>query len=108
MKTSVCVALLVVALCAGAQPDIAVNVDGFADWMSSRAYIDASAMFRRWGMAGKGWEENPNLKLTADNYPLADADAVLLLRGDPAGVYQVRVGGKAAGDFCGVGLVLLG
>ena len=44
---------------------LAVNVDGVADWMSSRAFIDAAAYFRRWGMSGAGWQENPKLRLTA-------------------------------------------
>jgi hypothetical protein len=108
MKTSLCVALLMVGLCAGGQPQIAVNVDGFADWMSSRAYIDASAMFRRWGMAGAGWQENANLKLTADNYPVADADAVSLLRGYPAGVYKMRFEGTAIVNFVGFASIVQG
>jgi hypothetical protein len=88
--------------------DLAVNVDGFADWMSSRAFIDASAMFRRWGMAGAGWQENPGLKLTADNYPLADADAVSLLRGYPAGIYKLRYEGQATVNFVGFAAVVPG
>src|SRR3954471_11235386 len=82
-------------------PDVAVNVDGFADWMSSRAYVDASAMFRRWGRAGAGWEENPRLALTDDNLPLMDADAVTLLRGYPVGVYKLRYEGAASINFVG-------
>jgi hypothetical protein len=91
-----------------AKLDIAVNVDGFADWMSSRAFIDASAMFRRWGMAGAGWQENPALKLTVDNYPLADADAVSLLRGYPAGVYKMSYRGTAHVNFVGFAAVVPG
>ncbi|MEZ0267138.1 MAG: hypothetical protein ACAI43_20590, partial [Phycisphaerae bacterium] len=37
--------------------DLAVNVDGIADWMTSAAYVDATAYFRRWGKANAGWEE---------------------------------------------------
>ena len=88
--------------------ELAVNVDGFADWMSSRAYIDATAMFRRWGMAGAGWQENAALKLTDDNYPLADADAVSLLRGYPAGVYKLRYEGAATINFVGFASVVPG
>jgi hypothetical protein len=86
--------------------DLAVNVDGLADWMSSRAFIDASAMFRRWGMPGAGWQENQGLKLTGDNYPLGDADAVTSLRGYPDGVYKLRYEGSAAVGFSGIGAVI--
>ncbi len=101
-----CVALLPSSLARGL--DLAVNVDGFADWMSSRAYVDASSMFRRWGMAGAGWQENPNIKLTADNYPLVDADAVSLLRGYPEGVYLMRYEGTATVNFVGFASIVPG
>jgi hypothetical protein len=91
-----------------AAPEIAVNVDGFADWMSSRAYIDASAMFRRWGKASAGWEESPGLKLTDDNDPLADADAVTMLRGYPAGVYKLSYEGTATINLVGFAQVVPG
>lgn len=111
MKTLLHVAavvLLMLAPLASGAADLAVNVDGFADWMSSRAFIDASAMFRRWGMAGAGWQENPALKLTPENYPLADADAVSLLRGYPEGVYLMRYEGTATVNFVGFAAIVPG
>lgn len=111
MKSPFRLATILVLLLASrsfAAPDLAINVDGFADWMSSRAFIDASAMFRRWGMAGAGWQENPALKLTADNYPLADSDAVSLLRGYPEGVYQLRYEGTATVNFVGFAQIVPG
>jgi len=72
--------MLGAAALAGAQPaEIGVNLDGVADWMSSAAYIDATAYFRRWGKPGAGWEEQPGLQLTAENLPLGDADAISYL-----------------------------
>src|SRR4051812_33708447 len=94
------------ALAANGAQDLAVNVDGLADWMSSRAFIDASVMFRRWGMPGAGFQENRALKLTADNYPLGDADAVTFLRGYPDGVYKLRYEGTATVGFSGIGSVI--
>jgi hypothetical protein len=103
-----CLLLITPPASAGPRFDLAVNLDGFADFMSSRAYIDATALFRRWGRAGAGWEENPALRLSPDNYPLADADAVTLLRGYPAGVYKLRYEGAATLTFVGFAQIVPG
>jgi hypothetical protein len=88
--------------------DFALNVDGFADWMTSRAFIDASSHFRRWGMPGMGWQENPRLRLTADNYPIDDADAISHLRGYPDGVYKLRYEGSGSVMFFGIAEIMVG
>ncbi len=103
-----------ISLNAGAQPIpktaefIGLNVDGFADWMSSAAFIDATAYFRRWGKADAGWEENPALRLSEDNYPLADADAVSFLRGYPDGIYTLKYEGQADIRFTGIAAIVPG
>lgn len=88
--------------------DLAVNVDGIADWMTSAAYIDATAYFRRWGKADAGWADDSSLKLSADNLPLGDADAVSHLRGYPDGLYKLRWEGGADVSVAGFARVVPG
>jgi hypothetical protein len=88
--------------------DYSVEVDGLADWSTSRPYIDAAMLFRRWGMPNAGWQENPGLQLAPDNYPLGDTDAVSHLRAYPDGVYKLRYEGSAIVTFVGIGEVVTG
>ena len=88
--------------------DYSVEVDGLADWSTSRPYIDAAKLFRRWGAPNAGWQDNPALRLTPDNYPLGDTDAVSHLRAYPDGVYKLRYEGSAIVTLVGIGEIVSG
>ena len=112
MVTAIAVAVwgptLGTATARAATPEIGVSLDVIEDYSTSAPFIDVTAMLRRWGKPGAAWEENPALKLTADNCPLQDADALTYLRGYPAGMYTLTFEGTAAVGVSGLGAVVPG
>lgn len=100
--------ILIAPLAHAAQAPIAINIDGIADWMSAAPFIDAGAFFRRWGQPQAGYNEKPGLRLSENNLPLEDADAVSFLRGYPEGVYTLRFEGSATIGFFGFASVVPG
>ncbi|MDB5319920.1 MAG: hypothetical protein JWN40_1551 [Phycisphaerales bacterium] len=82
-------------------PDLGINLDVIEDWSTAAPFIDATAMLRKWGKAGAAWVDDPAIKLTPDNCPLSDADALTSLRGYPAGVYTLRYEGTASVSLSG-------
>ena len=80
-----------------------VNLDGNADWMTAKIWVNVKNLFRAWGKPGKPWEELKDIRLTADGYPLQDAEALTYLRGYPDGPYLISYEGTGKVTFGGMG-----
>ena len=81
----------------------AINLGINADWSTAGAWVDARNSFRRWGRPDRPWVEVPDLKLSADGYPLADAGTLSYLRGYPDGAYQLSYRGTGRITVGGMG-----
>lgn len=80
-----------------------VNLDRNRDTSTAKIWADVSNSFRRWGAPDKPWEANPNLKLSADGYPLSDAGALSFLADYPSGTYKLSYRGTATVTVDGKG-----
>jgi hypothetical protein len=95
--------VLVLALAAQAADDLGVNLDRNADYSTAQTWVDVRNLFRKWGQPDKPWLENPELKLTADGYPLADAGTLTYLKAYPDGVYHLSYEGTGEVEVKGMG-----
>ena len=86
----------------GAEPfRVGVNLDFSTEYSTDGRWSNAFRSFAGggngnpgWGVAGKPWQHNPGLQLSANGYPLADASAFSYLRGYAPGRYAFsREGG---------------
>ena len=83
----------------------AINVGINADWSTAGAWVDARNSLRRWGMPDRPWVEKPNLKLSADGYPLSDAGTLSYLHGYPDGAYHLSYRGTGEVSAGGMGRI---
>src|SRR5688572_17337820 len=82
---------------------VATNLDGLSDWGTIGAFANLARTFRPWGSTDLPYTPDPNLPLTEDGYPLADAGTVTYAYSYPDGVYQVSWEGSGELSFVGMG-----
>src|SRR5262249_23640268 len=85
--------------------NVGVNLDFNSVYTSNSnpMWVDVHNGARGWGTPGDGWDPSPSIPLTPDNYPLANAEAVVNLVNYPDGNYQLSYTGSASVTFAGVG-----
>lgn len=94
---------------------VGVNLDSNTDYSTDAAWVNVFHRFAggggktpdlAWGRPTKPWEHNPDLELTPDGYPLADAGTFCYARGYPDGVYKFRMEGSGTPHFWGKGRII--
>ena len=77
---------------------------GISPWGGEPDFVDVRHNFLPWGSwDANGYHPDPNLKLTAQGYPLSTASTYGFLTNYPDGTYQVSYQGTASLDFEGIG-----
>jgi hypothetical protein len=82
---------------------IGTNLDGISDWGTIGAFANLARTFRPWGTIELPYTPDPDLPLTPDGYPLADAGTVTYAYSYPDGVYKVSWEGTGDLSFIGIG-----
>ena len=83
--------------------DFGVNLARNTDWSTDQAWVDVTHLFRQWGQWNKPWLDAPNLPLTDQGLPLADASALTYLKDYHDGTYTLTFAGTATVDASGMG-----
>jgi hypothetical protein len=80
-------------------PNLGWNLQGNSEYATDGAWRNARMVFLPWGKPDRGWDANPNLRLSENGYPLADATAFSYMRGYRKGVFAFAMKGSGQVTF---------